>query len=425
MFGRLVSSIPRYVRLARSQWWSPERLHAYQNAELEQTLRAAAAIPFYAERFGDRPWARELESLPILKRGDVPALNRSVRALYPAPKEFVFGRSSGTTGFRIEVIFDPAHQRGRFAARARYLTANGWNPMLRSAWILGLRPGATPDWNLTQTRFIGGARFASHIDPFNDQVAWLEKTDPHFIYTLPSNVEGLLSSFAKQKKRLRSLRKIFTGGEVLEAHVREQVRQVLGVDIADNYGSSEIFFGWQCPSGRYHLNAEHVLVELVDEQGRRAAPGRMGKVLATTLENHLMPLVRYEVEDYAIAGEGRCPCGRGLPLIGEIIGRGVNLFRLPGGELLSPWKAVEVLKQMGDVRQVQIVQQALDRYVVRFAADDPVSGEVEASIRRDFNALVGAPVSLGFERLEEIPRAPSGKFMSTVCEIGRESGGAE
>ncbi len=252
----------------------------------------------------------------------------------------------------------------------------------------------------------------------------MRKTDPHFVYTLPSNLEALLSIFAKQNSRLPSLRKVFTGGEVLEASVREQTRRVLGVEIADNYGSSEMFFAWQCLSGSYHLNAEHVLVEIVDEEGKPVAPGEMGKVLATTLENRLMPLIRYEVDDYAIAAGGLCPCGRTLPLIGDIIGRGVNLFHLPDGQLLSPWKLKEAFKQMPEVRQLQIVQRALDEYLIRFASDSEFGGEVESYIRRGFLAMVGATASLSFERVDKIARAPSGKFMAALCELKKEDGGS-
>ncbi len=424
MSGALLTAIPRYLQLSRSQWWSPEHLDAYQKEQLDRTLRVASSIPFYADRFGGRYRAEALGSLPVLRRTEIAELNRSVRGLYPEQKDFAFVNSSGTTGYRIHVLIDGSHQRGRFAARARYLVANGWHPLLRSAWILGLRPGSTPDWKLTQSRLLVGTSFFSHIDDFETQVARLRKTDPHFVYTLPSNLEALLSIFAKQNSRLPSLRKVFTGGEVLEASVREQTRRVLGVEIADNYGSSEMFFAWQCLSGSYHLNAEHVLVEIVDEEGKPVAPGEMGKVLATTLENRLMPLIRYEVDDYAIAAGGLCPCGRTLPLIGDIIGRGVNLFHLPDGQLLSPWKLKEAFKQMPEVRQLQIVQRALDEYLIRFASDSEFGSEVESYIRRGFLAMVGATASLSFERVDKIARAPSGKFMAALCELKKEDGGS-
>ena len=86
--------------------------------------------------------------------------------------------------------------------------------------------------------------------------------------------------------------------------------------------TTEGFIAWQCPMGKYHINAEHMMVDIVDEADRKVHPGEMGRVVVTTLENHLMPLVRYEVGDYAIASTKACVCGRTLPTIDRVIGRG-------------------------------------------------------------------------------------------------------
>ena len=118
---------------------------------------------------------------------------------------------------------------------------------------------------------------------------------------------------------------------MLEDSMRSQTRRILGVEIADNYGTTEAFVGWQCPVGSYHVNSEHVLVEIVDENGRRVSSGQAGRVVITTLENRLMPLIRYDLGDYATILDEPCACGRTLPRIGNILGRAINLFRLPNG----------------------------------------------------------------------------------------------
>ncbi len=416
MLISLLRAGPRCVRLWLTQYSSEERLGDYRRRQLTRTLAAANVTSFYSHRFERLPSPDDLPNLPILQRADLEPLNRSVRALYPAGTKFISAESSGTTGHHIEVLFDAAHQRGRFAARARYLAANGWRPWHRSAWLIGLTADPSPDFKLTQSRFIGGARFLSHIEEFSAQADWLLKLDPHFIYTLPSNLDAILSILETRPQRLQSLRKVFTGGEVLEDSVRERTRRLLGVDIADNYGSTELFLAWQCPAGSYHVNAEHALIEIVDERGRPVAPGQMGRVLATTLENRLMPLVRYDMGDYAIALEGRCPCGRTLPRIGSIVGRGINLFRHANGKLISPWKVMDAVQQLPGLRQLQVVQRKIDDYQVRFVSEVPLASEVEARARKHFLSVVGE-ASITFERVGEIARTKRGKFMATICEL--------
>ena len=413
--SNLFGALPRLGQLMSSQYWNRKRLDDYRSTQLERTLQAAASIPFYRTHFGGTPRPAEFKSLPILRRGDLAELNRSVRALHSPGKKFLCAKSSGSTGQSVEILFDARHQRGRFAARARYLFANGWR-IRRSAWLIGIRPGS-PDGSLVHSRFVPGAKFLSHLAEFETQVAWLRNINPRYLYAMPSSLEALLAVFENHDQRMPSLRRVFTGGEVLEDSIRDRTRRTFGVEISDNYGSTEAFLAWQCPRGSYHVNSEHVLVELVDESGRAVPPGGIGRVLVTTLENHLMPLIRYDLGDYTVAVEERCPCGRTLPLIGKILGRGINLFRLPGGRLLSPWRVVESLKELPDVKQVQVHQQAIDRYVVRFVAESSLEPGIERSIRKGFLEIVGDDASVTFERVADIPRSAGGKFMAALSTL--------
>jgi len=346
----LLEAVPRYLQLRRSQYWPSDRLDAYRRERLSRTFQAAMKIPFYASRFGAMPSSADLASLPILKRPDIAGLSRSVRSLYPPDTKFINAKSSGTIGHSVDVLFDRSHQSGRNAARVRYLVENGWLPTHRTAWALGLRPAPpSPDSILSSSRFIMGSQFLSHTEDFAVQIAWLRKMNPHFIYTLPSNLDALLRCFAREAPRLPALRKIFTGGEVLDDSLRERTRKVLGVEIVDNYGMTELFPAWQCPAGSYHTNAEHLTLELLDDDGHPAKAGELGRVVATTLENYLAPLIRYDLNDYALAVEGSCSCGRTLPIIGKVVGRTINLFRLKNGQLFLPWRLYDHLDGLTEV----------------------------------------------------------------------------
>ncbi len=119
----------------------------------------------------------------------------------------------------------------------------------------------------------------------------------------------------------------------------------------------------------------------------------------TTLENHLMPLIRYEIGDYAIAAQGACRCGRNLPRLERIVGRVINLFLDRDGKRFVPWDLFRPMKDREWVTQYQVVQRDI------------------ADVRRHFEGILHSPVTLEFERLEQIPRAPSGKFMAALCEL--------
>jgi phenylacetate-coenzyme A ligase PaaK-like adenylate-forming protein len=94
------------------------------------------------------------------------------------------------------------------------------------------------------------------------------------------------------------------------------------VPLTDLYAADEAgCIALQCPDHEhYHVQSESVLVEVLDVEGRACAPGAVGRVVVTTLQNFAMPLVRYDIGDVAEAGDP-CPCGRGLPVLRRIARR--------------------------------------------------------------------------------------------------------
>jgi len=100
-----------------------------------------------------------------------------------------------------------------------------------------------------------------------------------------------------------------------------------------------------------------------------------------------------------------------------VVGRGINLFRTSGDRLLSPWDLVEVVRRYREFRQFQIVQEALDRYTINFAADEPASAKAQEELRVEFNRILGIEASLHFARVAEVPRSPGGKFMVAISKL--------
>jgi phenylacetate-CoA ligase len=407
-----LGAVPRYAFLLRSQYWKPHRLHTYTERCLAHTLEAAAKIPFYAARLGGSPKPPDFARLPILERTDIAALNASVRSMYPRNYRFLWGASSGVTGIEAEFLFDRARVRGRYAARIRYLRAHGWNPLRRTVFHQVSHP---PDSDWVRHRILPG--LMSVTTDLARQFDRIVEIDPFYIYMYPSNLEAMLQFLEDTNRKLRSLRLVFTVAETVDDPLRERARRTLGVEIADNYGATEGFIAWQCPQGAYHINAEHVLVELVDDAGSHVAPGEMGRVLITTLENHLMPLVRYDLSDYAIAAAGTCRCGRTLPLLGRILGRKRVMFRTADGRLYFPYVLIDALRLTPAIRQYQLVQVATEAFRVRYVADATLDRNTQSRIRNEFQTILHTPVTIEFDRIAEFARTRSGKFLQAISDF--------
>jgi phenylacetate-coenzyme A ligase PaaK-like adenylate-forming protein len=105
----------------------------------------------------------------------------------------------------------------------------------------------------------------------------------------------------------------------------------------DTYGSIESgIIAGKCPQcGNYHIADRHLIVELLGEDDGPAQPGAIGRVVVTPLYNLAMPLLHYELGDFAIlAADTGCQKSRyGFT---RIVGRERNLFRLPDRSRIVP-----------------------------------------------------------------------------------------
>jgi phenylacetate-CoA ligase len=131
------------------------------------------------------------------------------------------------------------------------------------------------------------------------------------------------------------LSQVSTLSEIVDPVLRDDCAQAWGAAVCDVYSCEELgMIAIQCPEHpHYHVQSESVFVEVLNERGEACAPGETGRVVATDLHNFALPLVRYEVGDYAEVGAA-CPCGRGLPVLSRIMGRQRNMLTLPSGDTM-------------------------------------------------------------------------------------------
>ena len=63
----------------------------------------------------------------------------------------------------------------------------------------------------------------------------------------------------------------------------------------------------------------------------------------TDLRGRTAPLIRYDTGDLAVVATAPCPCGRSLPTLASIEGRGRDAIRTSDGRLVTPRALVDHL----------------------------------------------------------------------------------
>jgi phenylacetate-CoA ligase len=204
---------------------------------------------------------------------------------------------------------------------------------------------------------------------------------------------------------------VSTLGETVDQELRDLVNEHWHCRVSDVYSAEEVgCMAIECPeTGGYHVQAEAVVLEVLDANGNQCKPGEVGEVVVTPLFNFAMPLLRYAIGDFAEVG-GRCRCGRSLPLLTRIVGRKRNMLVLSDGRTYWPSFGTRRFAQIAPILQQQFHQSAPDRLEVRLVVAEPLNENQEAALKEQIQNALPAPFQINFEYVDEISKNAGGKF---------------
>jgi phenylacetate-CoA ligase len=254
------------------------------------------------------------------------------------------------------------------------------------------------------------------------QLEWLEAQQADYLLTYPSNAGELARVALRRGTRLPRLREILTMGEVVSPDLRALCREAWNVPVIDAYSAQEVgYMALQCPGREhYHVQAETILVEILDRSGKPCAPGETGLVVVTSLHSFAMPLVRYVVGDYATAGRP-CPCGRGLPVLERVMGRTRNTLVLETGERYWPFFGTHRFTDIAPILQHQFVQKSFGVIEARLVTARPLTPEEEEQFKRHVQSRLPAHFDIRLAYLREIARSASGKYEDFLSEVAGDA----
>ena len=449
---------------------TPEVMLALQQKHLRQLLAYAARhSPFYRERFrGLDLNACNLTELPTLTKAEMMArfddlvtdrrvTRQGVEAFIDDPAnlgKYHLGRyavchTSGSQGQPALVV-----QTWKDAMRGFAVQVARGNPLpkhitqlLQRFWkpvrlaVITLHPGFYASGSIFT--YLQKARFPflqllrlSVFDPIDKNVEQLNAFRPHYLSGYTSGLELLARAERTGRLRLRQsgcLEQCTNLSEALPPESRTLIEQAFGVHVSDQYSMAEcmaLSVGCNARHGS-HLNADHAILEVVDDDNRPVPPGSAGsKVLLTNLYNRVQPLIRYEIGDVVTMSAGPCPCGSNLPHIDSVAGRTKERLWAQDGDgfrEIPAYLFLAGLHYLLDLAEHQVVQTGPNRFVVRVA---PLPGKTVSAerVRQLLCESVAAEqltdlVDVHVEIVEEIKPDPgSGKRSRVVNLVGPPPG---
>ncbi len=415
--------------LAAKGFLTREALRRFQSRQLVSLVRyAGASVPYYRRLFkkhGFDPRAfrgiQDLGDIPISSKDDlISAIPEDLVSSRVKNRRLLARTTSGSTGRPFTV------RCTRF--EDRYLSALRFRVYMK----MGMRIRDS----VAGIRFVGGD---SRREPW---VGFLNRLGMFRVSRLNSSLspreiahrlDGIGADVVRGYANLTSLvadavqeanlevrpRMVIVGGDTLTPGMKQRIGDAFQAPVREVYGSHEFnMIAWECKAtGSLHVCEEGVVLEVIRE-GRPAAAGKRGEVVATALHSFAQPFIRFRLGDVATQGGGPCRCGAPYKTIDSIEGRIYDRIILPDGRAASPGDVLSRLEQGFDwVKQYQMVQERSDLVVLRLVPKTaPPSGDVEA-IDGMMEGFLGPGIRHRVDLLEAIPLAPGEKFRASISKV--------
>jgi phenylacetate-CoA ligase len=419
--------------LERSQWESRAQLERRQLHALQRLVRhAAVSCPYYTgewRRLGLSPDVPasldDFRRWPLVTRDTIRAHRERMRAVHP-PMRLIAKATGGSSGEPLRFDLDTNSNDRRMAAWMRGYGWAGAGPGTRQFHLWGTALGDQPARKRLKLRLYDALyrrRVASCFQltesTVPDYLARIRQYAPAVLVGYTNPLYFFARALRERGFRPPPVRSVVVGAEKLHDFQRRTIEEVFEAPVFETYGSREfMLMGAECDRhDGMHLTFEQLLLEVVDDDGQPLADGAEGNVVVTDLYNYGMPFVRYLNGDRAVAGFGRCSCGRGLPTLRQVVGRQLDIVATPDGRRVPGEFFPHLLKDFAVVRRFQVVQERPDAVLLRLVlAGRP--GAALDDIRTQVAAVLGTSVTLEVEVVDDIPLSRSGKLQVVVNRLG-------
>lgn len=421
-----------YRRLRRNDRSSPAALESLRLAKLRALLRhCLERVPLQRERL-HAAGVRQPEDVDLSSLAALPPMERSDVREHLAglctdgtTRGLLRYSTGGSTGAPLVFCTDQRKESCHNAQKLRYRAWYGVRPGDRQVdfWGSPIELDNQSRLRLFKDRWLLNHRLLSAFDLSTERLdAYARELldyRPRLIYGYPTVIYRMAAHIRDRGLQLGDWRPrlVACTAEMLLEHQRQTIAEVFAAPVANEYGSRDAgLVAHECPEGRLHLAAEHVLVEAdrLDDEG-------VGDLLITNLDAYGMPLLRYRVGDRARLQGEACSCTLPLPVLGGLAGRTNDFLVGRSGKLIHSLAPIYVLREYATLRQFRLHQAADLSLTVTLVSREPLPAAELDSIRARLQGILDLAVEVRFEFPEAIAPERSGKYRWVISEAADAS----
>ncbi|WP_214070910.1 AMP-binding protein [Mucilaginibacter sp. dw_454] len=343
-----------------------DNLKAIQEQKLQELLKHVSLnSPFYRELFVQHQidinsikTLDDLKRIPTTHKEDLQQRNNDFICV-PQDQIIEYASTSGTLGSPVTI--------GLTENDLNRLTLNEYNSFICA-------DGSSEDiYQLMLTldrQFMAGIAYYSGLRKLGAgiirlgpgvpslQLETIQRLKPTAIVAVPSFILKLIQAAKDHNIDLSqtSVKKAICIGENIRNTdfslniLGKKITEAWDIKLYSTYASTEMQTAFtECTEGHGgHLQAELVILELLDEDNNPVQANTPGEITITTLGVEGMPLLRYKTGDICMYFDEPCACGRNTLRLSPIIGRKKQMIKFKGTTLYPP-AMFDLLNEMEEV----------------------------------------------------------------------------
>jgi len=416
--------------MEQSQWWSQEKLQAYQLQRLQALLQYAEKnVPYYTRLFKEQGFnprvdsLDDLQKLPFLGKREIRENLEDFKAVGAIDlARFNTGGSSGEP-----LVFFIGNERVSHDVAAKWRATRWWDVDIGDpemvVWGSPIELGsqdrvrAVRDKLLRTTLLPAFEMSDAKLDGF---VAQIRDFKPKMLFGYPSALAHIAKHAQAKGVRMNDLgiKVAFVTSERLYDYQRSQIESVFGCPVANGYGGRDAgFIAHQCPAGGMHITAEDIIIEIIDQQGNVLPAGESGEIVVTHLATRHFPFIRYRTGDVGVLDDQLCSCGRGLPLLKEVQGRSTDFIVAADGTIMHGLALIYVIRDVEGVENFKITQESLEYTRIELMTSEAFTPESIEIIRKGINQRLGDGVKVDVDLVDDVASEASGKFRYVISRV--------
>lgn len=396
--ARGTDSVGLLNRLRRWQYESPQALAARSAQALAQYFdELRREVPMFAQ-------VARFEDLPVLDKRFINShrealMNRHYRGK-PLRK-----KTGGSTGEPLVYYTGAESQSYLWAGLFLAWEAAGYRLGDRVAFLAGSSLFGTGYKQRLYYRLLNVtvmSAFDMSAQCMSDYAHALRSGGFRLLYGYASAIHRLARHVLDAGQRLNTqLRGVVCTAEVLTPQMRADIEAAFAVPCFSQYGCNDAgVSAFECEQrDGFHLLSTRSHAEVLEG----------GRLISTDLSNRAMFLPRYDTGDRVRMSGRLCPCGRGFPLIDEVVGRQNDMVTDPQGRSVHSEFFTHMFREDARIQSFQVVFDAAELVVNVHAAG--LSGTEQQGLAAPYlerirASLVFPEVRFEFDRpFETLPNA--------------------